>query len=631
MKKLLYILLLTTVKGYSQADLPLIGKDTTTGMPGFIYKLPQTQIAHPLYKSGNTILFDTSRYYVQSFALNGTGDSIVLTFAGGMRLALKVSGVPAGLTNQVQYNNDGVFGADSGFRYSQTGVNLTSGANKHYAGLYLQPTLTSTSNSDTLVGFEISPKYVLGSFTTTPKRTVKIFNSFMNFDSLYNWSWGSTMAAQPTAGNTIFFGNSAGSGATNAGNSIFGGPSAGNAATNASTSIFLGNGAGNGATNASTSIFLGWLAGQSATGASGSIFMGERAGNGGTNAPRAVMLGYRAGFTTPNASNSVLIGSQAGTANTGLSYSNLIGYNVGANSGGSNNLTGARLNLMGYNIGPPSNSSSDLFDFGNVLYISNPNSNTNGGVPVYTPMVDGRLGINNGTPDTSSVLDITGYKYGILIPRHTTASRQSITTGIKAGTLNGAAGSGYTNGTYTDQALTTVSGIGTGARATIVVISNSVNSVTITAPGYNYAILDTLTWTGGGGSGLSYRVTELQHGSRGLLLYDSSENQIAKLNLDSTWSGFNTSSASTLTLKFANDYVFSGTTATYTLPPINSSILGRQNGIKIKNRGSGSITLNSASGSTIYSTSAVTTITIAAGAACELMPDGTYFNVMFNQ
>jgi hypothetical protein len=58
--------------------------------------------------------------------------------------------------------------------------------------------------------------------------------------------------------------------------------------------------------------------------------------------------------------------------------------------------------------------------------------------------------------------------------------------------------------------------------------------------------------------------------------------------------------------------------------------LGRGNAIEIKNRGSGTITLNSNTGSTIYSTSSVGSINIVAGAACRLMPDGTYFNVQFN-
>lgn len=46
---------------------------------------------------------------------------------------------------------------------------------------------------------------------------------------------------------------------------------------------------------------------------------------------------------------------------------------------------------------------------------------------------------------------------------------------------------------------------------------------------------------------------------------------------------------------------------------------------KIKNRGSGAITLNSDTGNTLYTTTATNTLTINAGESVILMPDGTYF------
>ena len=52
-------------------------------------------------------------------------------------------------------------------------------------------------------------------------------------------------------------------------------------------------------------------------------------------------------------------------------------------------------------------------------------------------------------------------------------------------------GSNYTNGTYTGVSLT--GGTGTGAQATIVVASNAVSSVTITAPGQGYTVADSLS------------------------------------------------------------------------------------------------------------------------------------------
>jgi hypothetical protein len=70
------------------------------------------------------------------------------------------------------------------------------------------------------------------------------------------------------------------------------------------------------------------------------------------------------------------------------------------------------------------------------------------------------------------------------------------------------AGSGYTNGTYTDVSLT--GGTGTGAKATIVVSGGAVTSVTITAPGTGYTVGDDLTYAlPGGGSSFSIELTYL--------------------------------------------------------------------------------------------------------------------------
>lgn len=89
--------------------------------------------------------------------------------------------------------------------------------------------------------------------------------------------------------------------------------------------------------------------------------------------------------------------------------------------------------------------------------------------------------------------------------------------------------------------------------------------------------------------------------------------------------GTTVSSAGTLTLSTATNYIFSGTTTTWTLPGVGIS--GRT--YYIKNRGSGDITLNALGFSTtIYSTSAVATITIAAGASVILIDDGTFWNVL---
>ncbi len=114
----------------------------------------------------------------------------------------------------------------------------------------------------------------------------------------------------------------------------------------------------------------------------------------------------------------------------------------------------------------------------------------------------------------------------------------------------------------------------------------------------------------------------------GLQIYNSTTNSVNTHNGANWTGGLVVDASATLTLEYGVDYVFSGTTTTWTLPAVSASRLGRGNMITIKNRGSGAITLNSNAGSTIYTTSAVGTLTINAGGAVTLMPDGTYFDVI---
>jgi hypothetical protein len=96
------------------------------------------------------------------------------------------------------------------------------------------------------------------------------------------------------------------------------------------------------------------------------------------------------------------------------------------------------------------------------------------------------------------------------------------TTSVWGYTLNGVTafstlvgGSSYTNGTYTDVVIT--GGTGSGARATIVVSSAQVTSVTITTAGNGYVVGNVLSANaaniGGTGSGFAFTVTQVS-GSR---------------------------------------------------------------------------------------------------------------------
>lgn len=82
----------------------------------------------------------------------------------------------------------------------------------------------------------------------------------------------------------------------------------------------------------------------------------------------------------------------------------------------------------------------------------------------------------------------------------------------------------------------------------------------------------------------------------------------------------------TLTLAVTvNGYIFTGTTATWTLPAASG---GTNVFFFLKNRGTGVVTINAnAAASEIYSSAAVSTIAMAAGTAVMLVGDGTFWNV----
>lgn len=91
---------------------------------------------------------------------------------------------------------------------------------------------------------------------------------------------------------------------------------------------------------------------------------------------------------------------------------------------------------------------------------------------------------------------------------------------------------------------------------------------------------------------------------------------------------YSSSSAGTLTLGDVYEYTFTGTTATWSLPLL-STAFSRE--YALTNLGSGSITVNvTGGGTTIYTTSAVTSFTIAAGDRYTIHNNGTYWVVKGN-
>lgn len=140
---------------------------------------------------------------------------------------------------------------------------------------------------------------------------------------------------------------------------------------------------------------------------------------------------------------------------------------------------------------------------------------TNPGFPAYT---DGTYlnrtltgGAGGGATANITVSGNVVTDFTIVAPGVNYAVGDSLTaalpgTSIATGTIS-AAGSAYTNGTYSTQPLT--GGTGTGATANITVSGNAVTSVVIVNPGVGYAASDVLSAAIPGGSAFTYTVSTI--------------------------------------------------------------------------------------------------------------------------
>lgn len=86
-----------------------------------------------------------------------------------------------------------------------------------------------------------------------------------------------------------------------------------------------------------------------------------------------------------------------------------------------------------------------------------------------------------------------GVGVGVTITQDTaSATLTSIGSSAISASINNV-GTGYTNGTFTDISLTSDSGFGQGAKATIGIVSSGVSTVTITDGGFGYSVGDVLS------------------------------------------------------------------------------------------------------------------------------------------
>jgi hypothetical protein len=276
---------------------------------------------------------------------------------------------------------------------------------------------------------------------------------------------------------------------------------------------------------------------------------------------------------------------------------------------------------------------TDSYGGGDLAIISKHNNAA--GSAAYTDvhtafLADGSVVINNGynyNPfSILSAYDTSGR--GFNLPVTNTSHIKATAGGLTLLSIT-SGGTGYTGTTFSSAVLS--GGTGTGGQIAGTISGGAVTSITgFTFVGKGYSVGDVLTANFNSGTGATFSVVKT--GNQGNQIFDTTSNQITTDKGNNIVSGiYVTSSASTLSLQYGNDCVFTGSTSTWTLPAVVSTVKGRQNSIIIKNRGSGTITLNSSTGSQIYTTSAQSSINIIAGAACEISPDGTYLNVMYNQ
>lgn len=136
----------------------------------------------------------------------------------------------------------------------------------------------------------------------------------------------------------------------------------------------------------------------------------------------------------------------------------------------------------------------------------------------------------------------------------------------------------------------------------------------------------------GGDGGANSAPLKIRGGARmvtpeaGAIEYDSTSLYFTNNSLARGRIEINTSLVTSLDTTLSPTYThysFTGTTATWKLPPISGN---KDVEIRIKNRGSGNITLNTnAGGNDIYDSSAVNTTTIGPGEAWIFYNDGTYW------
>ncbi len=242
---------------------------------------------------------------------------------------------------------------------------------------------------------------------------------------------------------------------------------------------------------------------------------------------------------------------------------------------------------------PVTSASGNVTDFAAYYFAAPTITSTNTGVTYTTPATF-RIG-NAPTLGTNS--SATGRVYALDVAAGMThmgvgASNISIFTD----------GGAYFNGFSPNNAV----GVGIGAGTSSVVSMNIAAGVDPTG--------GPLTATG-----------NIWYNGTSLYFVDGTTTGVARDLLNAGVS-LSETNVSTLTLSLTlTDYVFFGTTTTWTLPSLASS---KNHKFSIKNAGSGNVTLQRAGSDNIYDTGSTTSITIAPGAAREIVAGTSFWYVL---
>ena len=218
-----------------------------------------------------------------------------------------------------------------------------------------------------------------------------------NTTTLYSSGLSNTGTGDITLGNNIFFGVSAGSGATGAYSANFLGLNAGNGATGAYNSNFFGENAGVGATGSYSGNFFGKYAGYQASNARASNFIGYGSGYLSTNAQQSNFLGWSAGGEAPNASFSNFMGREAGFSADNANSSNFFGPYSGRYADNSSNA-----NFIGDHAGHAAVNAALSNFIG--YYTGNGATNASNSIFIGKSAGNGDIVNNTGSPDDFSIL-----------------------------------------------------------------------------------------------------------------------------------------------------------------------------------------------------------------------------------